>query len=159
MNASDLKKIAAKLSIGKTVMALNSGTAAPQPEARQPERDAHSSMEPLRGALEPLRGARIRHKKPLNKTEQEFYAKLLMRYSHVIAQGVTVELADMCRYTPDFAVQQLDGILVFFEVKGPFMREDSWIKLKVAARTYPWWRFVLAQKHKDGHWTETTIQP
>lgn len=147
MNPSDLQKIAAKLPLSKSVLEKN-GPAFGYPRF-------HSAEET---PTLPAKAKRIRHKAKLNKTELAFFVFLKNRYEWVGVQCITLELADMCRYTPDFLTHTTD-LTTFWEVKGPFMREDSWIKLKVAARTYPWWRFVLAQKHKDGHWTETTIQP
>ena len=91
----------------------------------------------------------------MNKTEAEYAGRLqcdLMtreilwfRY-----EGVTLKLADDTRYTPDFAVLRSDGTLEMHEVKGGFMRDDSWVKLKVAAEQFPF-QFILARKQK-GEW-------
>jgi hypothetical protein len=44
--------------------------------------------------------------------------------------------------------------VVFFEVKG-FMRESANVRIKVAARTYPFWRFVLVRwNRKEWQFTE-----
>lgn len=62
-------------------------------------------------------------------------------------------LAPETSYTPDFLISYCDGTqgLVFHEVKGAFIRQKDWIKLKMAAVLYPVFPFVLAQ-WKDGAW-------
>lgn len=64
----------------------------------------------------------------------------------------TLKLAKDTRYTPDFQVMLADGRIEFHEVKGEFVREDSWVKLKTAAAIYPEYRFVFAQKTKKEGW-------
>lgn len=60
-------------------------------------------------------------------------------------------LADGLFYYPDFRVITTDWRVVFHEVKGGFVREDAWIKFKMAVKEHPY-PFVLAQ-WKDGRWT------
>ena len=71
-------------------------------------------------------------------------------------QSVTLKIGDNCRYTPDFPAIKA-GTLTFFEVKG-FWRDDARVKIKVAARTFPWARFV-AVRRKKGSWVFETIKP
>lgn len=66
-------------------------------------------------------------------------------------ERVTLKLGDDCRYTPDFAIIENDGTLRFEETKGGFVREDAWVKIKVAARQFPC-RFTVYQL-KKGEWT------
>lgn len=101
--------------------------------------------------------------KELNKTELEFLARLQAGVYGKVAwigphEGIRLELADKCTYAPDFPLRLESGEFLFYEVKGKFIREDGWIKLKMAARTYHWWRFIKAQK-LEGQWTETVIPP
>jgi hypothetical protein len=92
----------------------------------------------------------------LNKTERRFLAILRARHGqNVRVQAITLVLANRCRYTPDFSVCFF-GKLILWEIKGGFIREDSWIKLKMAARLYPEFDFVMAQ-WKNGEWTEVEI--
>lgn len=105
-----------------------------------------------------------------NKLEQEFEAFLREEWrtkkAHIHPQGLTLTLANGVRYTPDFIVAvpcvtevettyQVEGraavMLLAFETKG-FMREDASVKIKVAARLYPWIKFHLVTKRrkKDG---------
>lgn len=100
----------------------------------------------------------------MNKTEASFFEILRRRYDprDIFPFGLTLELAYRCKYTPDFSVIQLGAggycIVTCYEVKGAHVFEDSWIKLKVAARTFSNFKFVLAQ-YKKGEWTETVISP
>lgn len=95
----------------------------------------------------------------LNKTERRFLQILRARHGreNVGIQNITLKIADDCRYSPDFSVTRL-GRITFWEVKGGFMREDGFIKLKVAARAFPEFLFVLAQ-YKDKAWTEKEVAP
>jgi len=92
----------------------------------------------------------------MNKTEVEYAALLQGRAERGdIAwwkyEAVTLKLADNTRYTPDFMVMRFDGSLEVHETKGGFIREDGWLKLKLAASMFPF-RFFLCQKanRKDG---------
>ena len=93
----------------------------------------------------------------LNKTEKAYLAILRSRHSDVRIQAITLKLGNDTRYTPDFSTI-VGGNYVFFEVKGGFVREDGWIKLKIAARTYREFRFVLAQ-YKGKIWKEEAVNP
>jgi hypothetical protein len=94
----------------------------------------------------------------LNQTEKRFLDILRGRnYSSIRIHAFTLKLADDCRYTPDFSAI-VNGRLVFFEVKGGFMREDGWIKVKSAARQFREFDFVLAKYHRK-EWTETEVRP
>ena len=41
-------------------------------------------------------------------------------------EGVTLKLADGCRYTPDFAVLRADGVMEMHEVKGLSLIHIYW---------------------------------
>jgi hypothetical protein len=93
----------------------------------------------------------------LNKTEKAYLAILRSRrYEFVGVQCITLKLGDDCRYTPDFIVLNA-GIITADEVKG-FWRDDAKVKIKVAARMYPWIAFRVIQKNK-AEWTVTLIKP
>lgn len=84
----------------------------------------------------------------MNKTEAA-YADLLeskrraglLREYHF--QALTLKLADDTRYTPDFFVVATDGTVECHEVKG-FWRDDAKVKIKVAARQFPF-RFIAVR--------------
>lgn len=59
-------------------------------------------------------------------------------------EKITLKLADDTRYTPDFVIVHLDGMLECVETKG-FMRDDAHVKVKVAAAQFPF-RFTLVDK-------------
>lgn len=86
----------------------------------------------------------------MNKTEAEYAGMLeARRVSGEILwwayEAMTLKLADNTRYTPDFLLMLADGALEVHETKGGFIREDGWLKLKVAAGMFPF-RFFLCQK-------------
>ena len=88
--------------------------------------------------------------RPVNKLEQAFGEHLLyeLTFSSVWFEMLTLRLAPDLRYTPDWMALNHDGEMSFWEVKGPFKREDSWVKLKMAAEMFPW-RFYLVTRPKD----------
>ncbi|HNR70389.1 MAG TPA: hypothetical protein PKJ00_03295 [Verrucomicrobiota bacterium] len=84
----------------------------------------------------------------LNKTEAAFLSHLESQsHEWLGVQNITLKLADDTRYTPDFAVL-CGGELTFYEVKG-FFRDDAKVKLKVAARQFPMFHFVLVKRNKE----------
>ena len=80
--------------------------------------------------------------------EAQKRAELILDWRY---EAVTLLLAPDCRYTPDFLVVQADGSLAFHETKG-FWREDAKVKIRTAARLFPWFTFYAYQKRpkKDG---------
>jgi len=94
----------------------------------------------------------------LNKTERAYLQVLRVRGFHFVGiQNITLKLGDDCRYTPDFNHLDEDGRLIFSEVKG-FMRDDALVKLKVAARVFSIFQFVLVRKNGSG-WDVSEIKP
>ena len=95
----------------------------------------------------------------LNKTEREFYGYLRSDTLHqwVGVQCLTFKLGDDTRYTPDFITISVAGDMIAHEVKG-FWRDDAKVKIKVAARMFPFVRFQVAMKVK-GQWSQTPIKP
>lgn len=90
----------------------------------------------------------------MNKTEQRYADEILepmLRAGQIKSYGferVRLRLADSTFYWPDFDVVLDDNTVCIHEVKGGFIREDSWVKLKVAAELYPHMLFVRAQYDK-----------
>jgi len=96
----------------------------------------------------------------LNKTERAFLEFLRSRDTGWIGvQNVTLKIGDDCRYTPDFLVitQGWEPPVVFYECKG-FWRDDARVKIKVAARQFPWAKFIAVQRIK-GQWRFEEIKP
>ncbi len=96
----------------------------------------------------------------MNKTEAE-YGRMIHadwqtgKVSWWGYETVTLKLGPDCRYTPDFMLMMPNGQIEFHEVKGGFIRDDSKVKLKVAAEKFPF-VFKLAQK-KNGRWSVEEI--
>jgi len=100
----------------------------------------------------------------LNKTEKSFLVRLNAVYGpeRVLSQSITLQIANGCTFRPDFiVVQGMDGSdlwsMMAFEVKGPYVWDDAKVKLKVAARMYPWIKFYLASRDGLGGWRETRV--
>lgn len=90
----------------------------------------------------------------MNKTEQRYADHLeLLKTSGAILkywfEAMNLRLADNCFYRIDFLVLQSTGHLEVHEVKGGYITDDSLVKIKVAAETFPF-RFVAIQwKNKE----------
>jgi len=82
-------------------------------------------------------------------------------------ESVTLKLATGVRYTPDFVVwreetlygtwARIADVVELHEVKG-FMRDDARIKLRVAAKQFPYFTFRLCRRLK-GSWTIEEVTP
>lgn len=94
----------------------------------------------------------------LNKTERAYFQWLRTRefVDWIGVQCLTLKLADDCRYTPDFIVIGVATIEAH-EVKG-FWRDDAKVKIKVAARMFPWIKFIVVQK-EGALWKFTSVKP
>ena len=94
----------------------------------------------------------------MNKTEVEYNAHLehRIRAGEILwftFEGITLKLADGCRYTVDFNVMAANGQLEMHEVKG-FWRDDARVKIKVAAEKFPL-KFIAITKEakkRGGGW-------
>lgn len=97
----------------------------------------------------------------LNGTEQRFADELeAMRCGKLIKswmfEPIKLILADRTTYTPDFMVEPIGAEPIrFYEVKG-FWRDDARVKIKVAARLFPMFRFTAVQ-WKKGQWAYEDI--
>jgi hypothetical protein len=96
----------------------------------------------------------------MNKLEAE-YADILVTQrvcGEIIDhkfEAVTLKIGPDCRYTPDFLVIKPDCI-EFHEVKG-FWRDDAKVKIKVAAQSFPMFRFISCEKIK-GKWEMKEVE-
>ena len=97
-------------------------------------------------------------KQRMNKTEARYAQEMLepaKRAGHILRyrfEATKLRLADNTWYSPDFIVTERDNTLSIHEVKGGFVREDAWIKLKVIAEMYPEYAGLKCQWVK-GKWT------
>jgi len=95
----------------------------------------------------------------LNKTEQaRLWHLQALKVPALGIQAITLKLGDDCRFTPDFNYIGENGEMVFEDVKG-FQRDDALVKIKVAARTYTWARFLIVKKDGKVGWEITEIKP
>lgn len=103
-------------------------------------------------------GKRLRQSsKGMNKTEQAFFDHCLKSSPRPpISQAITLKLANGVRYTPDVIVPGTVPINAY-EVKG-FMRDDAAVKIKFAAKEFPWIRFWLVTR-RGGSWAYQKILP
>lgn len=89
----------------------------------------------------------------MNKLERAFWGHLqeaLKRNEFVAAmrEPMTLKLAGRTTYKPDFMTFAIfNNAMCFWEVKG-FMRDDAAVKLKVAAASFPYFRWVLVQRDR-----------
>jgi len=106
--------------------------------------------------------------KPLmNKLETEFYERIRNLYPNfppVRCQAKTYRIANGLRYTPDFTASPWPANCgpareTAWEVKGPWATEDSIVKLKAAAATFPEVCWLLVWKDSTGQWNEQRILP
>lgn len=96
----------------------------------------------------------------LNKTERRWLAVLRSRnFAWIGIQPITFKVGFDCRYSPDFVtVGAVEGNIIAWEVKGPFVFEKALYKPRAAANKFPFIHFMLAQ-WKDNQWTEKLIKP
>ena len=93
----------------------------------------------------------------LNKTERAYLGYLrALGHPWIGIQNITLKLADDCRYTPDLSTLDVGGF-TFWEVKG-HMRDDAKVKLQVAARLFPWAKFVIVKAAGTG-WEHIEVKP
>lgn len=101
----------------------------------------------------------------LNKTESDYLAWLQNQQCQWIGvQCITLKIGDDCRLTVDFwalddtGLRAIDTKACRRGKEKPHIEDDALVKLKVAARMYPWIHFVVAWK-LDGVWNHRAISP
>lgn len=92
----------------------------------------------------------------MNGTEKEYagYLEMLKCVGKILDyrfEQVKFALANNTMYTPDFLVINKDREVELHEVKG-FWTDDARVKIKVAQRQNPWFKFIAVRKQakKDG---------
>jgi hypothetical protein len=105
-----------------------------------------------------LREQKTTDEQKLNKLERDWLRELRLTHPSVGIQDITLKMADDVRYTPDFNVVDANGQLVFYETKGKRFWDDAKVKLRVAARQWRCFRFVLVTRD-NGQWLETPVPP
>lgn len=100
---------------------------------------------------EPARRRLRQDRRGLNQTEEAFLAHLLATKPNCNPrrEGLGIRIGNGCVYWPDFVIGIGPEALEAYEVKGPWMQDDSSAKLKSAAREFPEVRFFLATREED----------
>lgn len=96
----------------------------------------------------------------MNRLESRYaehlgYQKLEGKVAYFMYEAISLRLADRTVYNPDFLLIMPDGSIEIHETKG-FMRDDAAVKIKVAAKMFPWFTFKLVRLNK-GRWEIKTI--
>jgi len=80
----------------------------------------------------------------MNKTERRYWEILKAREDllWVGAKTMRFRLAGNTHFTPDFQTLDKDGIFSQIDTKGGYTREDAQLKIKLAARMLPMFRWV-----------------
>jgi hypothetical protein len=94
----------------------------------------------------------------LNKTERAFLKYLeLLNFPWIGVQNISLKIGNDCRYVCDFWAIGFDGELIGYETKG-FYRPQAKVKMAVVARLFPWIKFKLVRKIKNG-WDIQDVKP
>lgn len=106
------------------------------------------------GGMQAMQALGRLEKGELNKTEEAYRAHLeTRRMAGEIVwyqfEPFRLTLAAKTTYAPDFLVQLASGHLEVHEVKGVWM-DDARVKIKVAARMFPVFKFVAVKKVDGG---------
>ncbi len=132
------------------VQAAAAGKTARTPRAQLSTTEAHAM---LIGARAPDILTRYRSKAELRFADKLMawqHAGVIDAWAYEPCKGLY--LAAHTSYTPDFLTRHpgQDRRLTLWEVKGAFIREKDWIKLKLAAERYgAFFDFILAQWHAE----------
>lgn len=109
----------------------------------------------------------------MNKTETRFaqWLEIQKRCGEIEwweFQPMTFRIADDCRYTPDFVVCDFNGRLKCIDIKGSkrkksdgsttyWCEEDAKIKIKVAAKKFPFFDWSIYHPLPNGEWQEVAF--
>lgn len=99
---------------------------------------------------------RLPKKRQPNKTEAEWMRICQGGNCSVLFEPFSLNLPGGVKYTPDVVVVSESGRIVeIHEVKGGHIHNPgSLLRFKAARAEFPFWKFVFAQKRKDG-WTRS----
>lgn len=106
----------------------------------------------------PSKRIRQRSSDGLNKLEREAANVLHAQFplADIKPHCMKLELANGCWLTPDFMVNHMSSLHIY-EIKGPHAWEDSLVKLKVAARSWPTFCWWLMWKTRIGWQTQRVL--
>ncbi len=103
-----------------------------------------------------------KHSRGMNRLESRFAAELAAwKATGQIEwwgyESLKLRLAKGAWFKPDFLVIDEFGKFIIYETKG-FMRESANVRIKVAAETYRFFKFIVVRLVK-GQWQYTEIEP
>ena len=167
MKFSDIKSMTQLAqSVSKDVLALSPELLGPGlPPVRQDAQQVVKPCEEVEILLPPVSAfGETTDEQKLTQVEKDWLVHLRFRYNpdhcRIYVQAFTFKLGHDLRYTPDIVVVTPEGRLIAYECKGAYIWEDSTVKLKAAARMFPFIVFILTQRKKKGQpFIETVIKP
>lgn len=154
MKREQLEQMLAKAS--KSVQRLNADLARICPRTD----DKSSEVPSLSAITKPKK--RIRNARP-KQSKLELEAFEWLKGTHpgydlrLQPYGITLTLANGCKYTPDICGMAPTGHVHFWEVKGRHVWEDAIVKIKVAAAFWPAFGFTLMWQ--DDGWNFQDVYP
>lgn len=149
----ELEFLKRKYGLSQDVIRKSMGMGAPPAPPQLPEAQYEAIKEAARLKLRPST-----EESELNETEKRYLAWLRTLDDHWIGiQCITLKLAFRLRYTPDFWALDSHGLRAI-DTKGPHVWEDSIVKIKIASRLFPMFRFLLA-KEENHQWKHQEIKP
>ena len=127
--------------------------------ATRREKKALSNLDAPPVPAIPDKRLRQSEKPVLNKLENQWFeiCRRSEAITHLRAQALRFELGRGIWYKPDLTCWQA-GHLTAYEVKGQHAFRGGFENLKVAARTFPDWTWILVWK-KDGQWRQQIVLP
>jgi len=147
MTRDELQKVQARLPLSAATIARNS----PDDSGSRPCASNEKALVKLTKSTD---------EEKLNKTERDYLAYLRgpgAVLSWIGVQNITLKLAHDTRFTPDFTIVH-NGTMRCIDVKG-FQREDALIKIKVAARLFPFIKFVIVKRGVNRSWNHKEVSP
>ena len=128
---------------------------------------AQQFLNPPKGGRNPFKRFKAKgrnlpgHRKgEMNSTEEKYAREILDPLKstgeilHYEFESVTLKLAKLASWNPDFMALYADGTIEFVDVKGsnPAVEQAQRVKVKIAAEKFWMFRFVVAQMRtkKDG---------
>ncbi len=94
----------------------------------------------------------------MNRLEADYaqtlnFLKLAGEITNWYYERVNLCLAPKTWLKIDFMVIQADGLIEFHEVKGGHWEDDARVKIKVAAKAFPEFKFIAVTRNKiTGAW-------
>jgi hypothetical protein len=112
------------------------------------------AQRPAKAVAAPEKAGRAAHEPgKMNGLEKRYAAHLELRRTvgeirHWAFEPLKLKLASATFYNVDFLVVLNDGTVELHETKGHW-EDDARVKIKVAAKMFPWWAFVGVQWVKE----------